>query len=115
MREQAAEKIPADGREYVAIIKRERIDPPLLLDQRLMQMPATRDDVRQSRAAHEGGEIAVAARNLLHRRANQDHVVGRRKADLRAERELALARAEFNFDHPQWQFQRLHAAANWNE
>ena len=88
MREQAAEIMTAERRQPVRH-RRRHCACDLRLDQRLMQMPAARHHMRQRRPAHEAREIAVAARDLLHRRAEQDHGVGGGKARLRAEGELA--------------------------
>ena len=76
-----------------------------------MQMPAARHHVGQCRPAHEAREQAVAARDLLHRRAEQHHGVGAGQAGLRAEGEFDLARAELDFDRAQRQAKRLDAAA----
>ena len=45
-----------------------------------------------------GRVIAVAPRDLLHRRSEQHHVVGRREARCRREGEFDLARAELDLD-----------------
>ena len=76
-----------------------------------MQMPAAREHVRQLRPAHEGGVIAVAARDLLHGAAEQHHVVGRLQPLARREGELALARAELDLDRAQGQAERDDVAA----
>src|SRR6202158_594992 len=68
---------------------------------RLMKMPSGRDNVRKFRPAHEGRVITMAAADLLHGAAQQDHVVGRLQAHRRLESEFALARAEFDFDRSQ--------------
>jgi len=112
VRQQAAEKVSPDCRDHVAVVEREGIAAVAALDQRLMQMPAARHHVGQRWAAHEAGETAVAPRDLLHRRTEQDHGVGGGEPDLRAERELALARPELDLDRAQRQAERLHAAAD---
>src|SRR5690349_21135835 len=77
-----------------------------------MQMPAARQDVRQSRSAHEAYKIAVAAGDLFRRGAKQGHAIGSSQTHLCSESELALARAELELDRLQRQFERLYAAAN---
>lgn len=80
--------------------------------QRLVQMPAAGKNVRQLRPAHEGRVIAVAARDLLHRRTEQHHGVGRGKAHSGREGEFALARAELDLDRAQRQPEREDVAAD---
>ena len=77
---------------------------------RLMQMPAGREHIRQFRPAHEGRVIAVAMRDLLHGAAKQHHVVGGLEPLGRLEGEFALARAELDLDRPQRQAQRQDVA-----
>ncbi len=81
-------------------------------DDRLMQVPAGGEHVRQFRPAHEGGVIAVAARDLFHGRAEQHHVVGGRQPLGRRKSEFALARAELDLDRSQGQAERQHVAAD---
>src|SRR5689334_3511028 len=76
-----------------------------------MQMPARSENVRQLRPAHEGGMIAMAACDLLYRRAKQHHVVGGLDAFPRGEGELALARTELDLDRAQGQADREDVAA----
>ena len=109
MREQAAEEMKAHSRQPVG--GDEGVALRLTVDQRLMQMPAARHHVRQRRPAHEAREHAVAARDLLHRGAEQDHRVGRGKPDLRPEGELALARPELDLDRAQREIERDDATA----
>src|SRR5882757_9965260 len=71
-----------------------------------MQMPAGGDHIRKFRAAHEGRVIAMPVTDLFHGAAQQHHVVGRRQARRRLERELALARTEFDLDRSQRQAER---------
>ena len=77
-----------------------------------MQVPAGREHVRQFRPAHEGGVIAVAARDLLHGATKQHHVVGGRQPLGRRKGEFALARAELDLDRAQGQAERQHVAAD---
>ena len=76
-----------------------------------MQVPAACKQIRQFRSAHEGGVIAVAARDLLHGAAKQHHVVGGLQALLRREGEFALARPELDLDRAQGQPERDDVAA----
>src|SRR5258708_31302576 len=62
---------------------------------RLMQMPAGREHIRESWAAHEGRVITVPMADLLHGAAKQHHGVGGLEPQRRLERELALAPPEF--------------------
>src|SRR5258708_21788132 len=78
---------------------------------RLMQMPAGREHVRESWAAHEGGVKTVPMADLLHGAAKQHHGVGGLKPHCRIERELTLARTEFDFDRAQPQAHRQGVAA----
>src|SRR5207302_2575215 len=66
-------------------------------------MPAARHDVGQLRPAHEGGVVAVAAGDLLHRAAQEQHRVGRLEARQGRKRELKLAGAELDLERPQRQ------------
>src|SRR5260370_10413296 len=66
---------------------------------RLMQMPAGREHIRESWAAHEGRVITVPMADLLHGAAKQHHGVGGLEPQRRLERDLALARPRFDF-HP---------------
>src|SRR2546422_6227054 len=68
-----------------------------------MEMPAARHDVGQLRPAHEGGVIAMAARALLYRAAQQQHRVSRLEAGQRRKRELELAGAELDLERSQRQ------------
>ncbi len=108
MLQQPGEILHAERRQ--AVLVREGVALVLTLDQRLMQVPAARHHVGQRRPAHEAGEIAVAARDLLHRRAEQDHGVGGFKAHERAEGEFALAGAELDLYRAQRQAERGNAA-----
>ena len=75
-----------------------------------MQMPAARKQIGQSRPAHEARQQAVAPRDLLCRRAEQNHRVGGGKAELRAEGEFALARPKLDFERAQRHAERCDAA-----
>jgi len=66
-------------------------------------MPAARHDVGQLGPAHEGGVVAVAARALLYRAAQQQHRVGGLEAGQRRKGELELAGAELDLERPQRQ------------
>ena len=77
MREQAGEVLLAGLGEVLAIGS-ERVQP--VPGERLVQMPAARHYVRQFRAAHESGVVTVAARDLLHRAAQENHCIRRRDA-----------------------------------
>src|SRR6266540_205467 len=74
-----------------------------ILGERLMQVPAARHHVGQLRPAHEGSVIAVAARDLLYRAAEEQHRIRRGDSWHRGERELELARAELDLEGAQWQ------------
>src|SRR5258707_4823146 len=63
---------------------------------RLMQMPAGREHIRESWAAHEGRVITVPMADLLHGAAKQHHGVGGLEPQRPVERELALGPAEFH-------------------
>ena len=52
----------------------------------------------------------MAAGDLLHGRAKQHHVVGRRKPDRRLKREFALARAELDLDRSHGKAERQDVA-----
>src|SRR5262245_66394170 len=71
-----------------------------------MQVPAARHDVGKLWPAHEACKIAPPPAALLHRIAEQHHRVGRRKANLRMEGELTLARPELDLDRAQRQAKR---------
>ena len=75
-----------------------------------MQVPSRCKHVRQFWAAHEGGVIAVAAGDLLHRAAEQHHVVGGLQSRLRRKGEFALARAELDLNRAQGKAKRQHVA-----
>ena len=68
-----------------------------------MKVPAGREDVRQRRPAHERGEQPAPAADRLHRAAEEDHCVRRRKPLQRAEGEFDLPRAPLVLDRPRWQ------------
>src|SRR6266446_2663361 len=68
-------------------------------------MPAARHHVGQLRPAHEGGVVAVAARGLLYRAAQQQHRVRGLEAGQRRKRELELAGAELDLEGAQRQSQ----------
>src|SRR5260370_31513731 len=70
---------------------------------RLMKMPAGREHVRESWAAHEGRVITMPVADLLHGAAKQDHGVGGLKSPPRLEGEFALALPEFDLDLAHWQ------------
>src|SRR6266545_2960986 len=74
-----------------------------ILGERLMRVPAARHHVGQLRPAHEGSVIAVAARDLLYRAAEEQHRIRRGDSWHRGERELELARAELDLEGAQWQ------------
>src|SRR6267142_4949229 len=76
-----------------------------------MQMPAAGHDIRQARAAHESGVEAVAARDLLHRAAEEDHRIGRFEPRKRAQGEFELARAELDLEGAQRQAERSQVLA----
>src|SRR6478736_6444970 len=80
---------------------------------RLMQMPAGREYIRESWAAHEGRVITVPMADLLHGAAKQHHGVGGLEPQRRLERELALARPEFDFDRAQRQAERQDVAPDY--
>ena len=110
MRQEPAEKIPAGFGQSAATVADEGIAPAFAIDQRLMQMPAARKQIGQSRPAHEAREQAVAPRDLFGRGAEQNHRVGGGKARLRAEGEFALARPEFDFERAERHAERCDAA-----
>src|SRR6266516_2861879 len=76
-----------------------------------MQVPATRHQVLKLWARHERRVITVPAAELFHGATEQHHGIGRRKSDLRLEREFALAGAELDFDGAQRQAKRDDLAA----
>src|SRR5437016_11492784 len=76
-----------------------------------MQVPATRHQVLKLWARHERRVITVPAADLFHGATEQHHGIGRRKSDLRLEREFALAGAELDFDGAQRQAKRDDLAA----
>src|SRR5215469_16849361 len=92
MLEQAGYELPP-GRRQVAILAGERVAPIPEGQQRLVQVPPGREEVRQGWPAHEGREQATALADLLDRRTEQHHSVRRGKPADRAETELHLARA----------------------
>src|SRR5262249_47729643 len=75
-----------------------------------MQVPAARHDVRKLWPAHEACEIALPPAALFHGIAEQHHRIGRRKANLRMEGELTLARPELDLDRAQRQAERDNVA-----
>ena len=101
---------PERAQRLAAILGHERILAARARHDRLMQVPAGREHVRQFRPAHEGRVIAVAAGDLLHGRTKQHHVVGGRQPLGRRKSEFALARAELDLDRSQGQAERQHVA-----
>ena len=75
-------------------------------------MPTRREQVRQTRPAHEARKQAVPSRDLLAGCAQQNHGVGGVKPGLRPEGEFALARAQFDFERAQRHVEREDAAAD---
>ena len=110
VREQAAEEVKAGRGKSVALAAGEGVDLAAALEERLMQMPAAGEQIGQCGPAHEAGEKTVAARDLLGGGAEQHHRVGGGKSRLRAEGELALARAQFDFERAQRHVERNDAA-----
>jgi hypothetical protein len=112
MSDQPAEIIAAHGGEHVAIVQSKGVELALVLDQRLMQMPAARHHIRQCGPAHEAGEAAVAPRHLLRRGAEQDHGVRRIHPGHGAEGEFDLTGAQLGFDRAQRQAENLDRLAD---
>ena len=111
MPQQAREIMAAErAQRLAAVLGHESVLAAGARDDRLMQVPARREQVRQLWAAHEGGVIAVAAGDLLHGAAEQHHVVGGLESRLRRKGEFALARAELDLDRAQGQAERQHVA-----
>ncbi|MGY3646098.1 hypothetical protein ACVWW2_001389 [Bradyrhizobium sp. LM4.3] len=111
MVEQAGEPGPAERAERFAALLGRFLGHELVVaaragDDRLVEMPAAREQVRQLRPAHEGGVIAVAVRDLLHGRAEQHHIVGGLQPFLRREGEFALTWPELDLDRTQGQPER---------
>src|SRR5229473_6944862 len=77
-----------------------------------MQMPPARHHICHFGPAHEARVIALSPADLLYGAAEQDHRVRGRESHLRMERELALARAELDFDRAQRQPERADLAAH---
>ena len=77
-----------------------------------MQVPTARHHVVELRTRHERRVTALPPADLFHCAAKQHHAIGGRKPDLRLEGELALARAELDFDRAQRQAQRDDLAAH---
>ena len=102
----------ADRGQPAAFIADESIAAAAKLDQRLVQMPAARKQIRQTRPAHEARETAVAPRDLFGGGAEQDHGVGSGKPALRPEGEFALARPQFDLERAQRHAERGDAAAD---
>ena len=112
MREQAGEEVPAERDSSSLSSGGEGVGAGALVAQRLVQVPAARQCVLDLRPRHEGRVIALPAADLLHRAAEQHHGIGGRKAELRMEGELALARAELDLDRAQRQAERDNLAAH---
>jgi hypothetical protein len=74
-----------------AVCRRERVAPRFHVAQRLVQVPAVGEEVRQCGPAHERRVQPVAAAHLFDGAAEQQHHVRRREAELRVERELHLS------------------------
>ena len=111
MVQQSGEPAAAERAQHLAaVLRHESVLAAAARDDRLMQMPAGREQVREFRPAHEGGVIAMPMGDLFHGAAEQDHVVGGREPDCRLKGEFALARAEFDLDRPQRQAERQHVA-----
>src|SRR5260370_31821099 len=99
MLQQPAEITTAErGQQLTAILRCKSILAACARYDRLMQMPAGREHIRQPRAAHEGRVITVPMADLLHGAAKQHHGVGGLEPHCRREREFALSRTEFDFD-----------------
>ena len=101
--EHAAGELAAQGgdRLLVVVTVGERVLSAVDRAQRLMKMPAAREEVGQRRPAHERGVIAEPPAHLLGRRPEQEHVVGRGQTQGRVEGELALPRAPLVLHRPQ--------------
>ncbi len=111
MLQQAGEIVAAERAQGLAVIVgHECVLAACARHDRLMQVPAGGEYVRQFRAAHEGGVIAVAMGNLFHGAAKQDHGVGGLEPLPRRKGELALARAELDLDRAQRQAERQDVA-----
>src|SRR5439155_12034127 len=69
----------------------ERVRAGRAVDERLVQVPAAREEVRERRPAHERREEPTPLADRLHRAAEEDHRVRRGEALHRPVRELDLA------------------------
>ena len=74
------------------------LSPERVVQERLVKVPAGREEVRERGPAHEGGEQTAPAADRLHRAAEDDHRVRRGESLQRAERELDLARPPLVLD-----------------
>ncbi len=111
MGKKTSQKMSAQRRKRVVIGRRQGVCARGALAQRLMQVPAARHHVLELWARHERRVITVPAADLFHGATEQHHGIGRRKSDLRLEREFALAGAELDFDGAQRQAKRDDLAA----
>src|SRR5260370_9278098 len=91
------------GQPLTAILRCKSILAACARYDRLMQMPAGREHIRQPRAAHEGRVITAPMADLLHGAAKQHHGVGGLEPHCRREREFALAPAEVDLYRAQRQ------------
>ncbi len=104
VRQQPGEEVTAErGERSLAVLRGEDIRLGFRIEQRLMQMPSARQRVRQARPTHEAHQMAVPSRHLLQRAAEQHHRICGRHAALGRERELILARPEFDLQRAQRQ------------
>jgi hypothetical protein len=97
----------ARGAALGGLARTKALRPSVPLDQRLVQVPAAGHDVRERRAAHEGGVVAGAAQRLAHAVAEQHHLVGGGQRVGGVEHGLDLAGAQFDLQRLQRQAQRL--------
>ena len=89
--------------------------PGRTVAQRLVEVPAAREDVLDLRPAHEGRVVAVPRADLFHRVAEQDHRIGRFQPRARLERDLDLARPELDLQRAQRQAERRQIAPQHRE